>query len=71
MPHNFTSQTTLLTMFLLTEIIVIENASGYGKDQSISLLMYIHQKKTAHVCKNFLHFWSEVKKWCILSTYQI
>lgn len=54
-------------MFLLTEVIeVTEDGSGsrYRKSQSIFLIMYIHQRKTAELCKYFLFFRIY---WCLLS----
>ena len=56
---NYSSQTTLLTTYLLTEVIEVTedgSDSGYGKSQSIFLIMCVHQRKTAEVCMNFLHF---------------
>lgn len=64
---NYTSQTALLTTFLLTEVIeVTEDGSGsrYGKSQSIFLIMCIHQRKTAELCNYFLFFRIY---WCLLS----
>lgn len=57
---KYALQTTLLTMFLLTGVIeVTEDGSvwRYGKSQSIFLIMYIHQRKTAELCNYFLFFW--------------
>lgn len=49
--------TTLLTMLLLSEVIeVTGSGSRYGKCQSIFLIMYIHQRKTAELCNYFLFF---------------
>lgn len=55
----YTSQTTLLTVFLLTELIeVTADSSGvrYGKTRSIFLIMCINQRQTAEHCKYFLLF---------------